>query len=105
MSNVTCNVTSADIIQYISYEAGITFAESKRIYKAIIKYMVMGFIEDKVSKIPNFGTFLVRHKKERMGRNVAKNVFATVTERNVIKFIPSTEFKYKYREIKNDKNI
>lgn len=99
------NVTSQDIIQYISYKVGITFAESKKIYKEIVAHMLLGFKKDKVSKIPNFGTFKVRHKKERIGRNITKNTFTKVTARNVIKFIPSTKFKYTYREIKNDKNI
>ena len=46
-------------------------------------------------KITNFGTFILRHKKSRMGRNPKTKKQALISERNVILFKPSKILKNK----------
>ena len=50
-------------------------------------------------KISNFGTFILRHKKSRIGRNPKTKKEAVISERNVILFKPSKLLKNK---INND---
>ena len=52
-------------------------------------------------KITNFGTFTVRKKNSRIGRNPKTKEIKTISERNVILFKPSNEFKKKIN-INND---
>ena len=52
-------------------------------------------------KITNFGTFIVRKKNSRIGRNPKTKEIKTISERNVILFKPSKEFKKKIN-ITND---
>ena len=49
--------------------------------------------KNKKVKISNFGTFILRHKKSRLGRNPKTLVKSIISERNVILFKPSKELK------------
>ena len=50
-------------------------------------------------KISNFGTFILRHKKSRIGRNPKTKKEAIISERNVILFKPSKYFKKKINNV------
>ena len=50
-------------------------------------------------KISNFGTFILRHKKSRIGRNPKTKKEAIISERNVILFKPSKYFKNKINNV------
>ena len=47
----------------------------------------------KIVKISNFGTFHIRFKKSRVGRNPKTKEEKIIKERNVVLFKPSKEFK------------
>ena len=51
------------------------------------------------SKISNFGTFILRHKKSRIGRNPKTKKEAIISERNVILFKPSKFLKNKINNV------
>tara|TARA_Y100000590_G_C15270404_1_gene844816 strand:- start:192 stop:440 length:249 start_codon:yes stop_codon:yes gene_type:complete len=50
-------------------------------------------------KISNFGTFILRHKKSRIGRNPKTKKEAVISERNVILFKPSKFLKNKINNV------
>ena len=50
-------------------------------------------------KISNFGTFVIRHKKSRIGRNPKTKMKAIISERNVILFKPSKFLKNKLNNV------
>ena len=50
-------------------------------------------IKNKKVKISNFGTFEIRHKKKRIGRNPKTKEEKIISERNVVLFKPSKDFK------------
>ena len=53
-------------------------------------------------KISNFGTFLIREKKPRIGRNPKTKEEKIITKRNVVLFKPSKEFKQLINKDNND---
>jgi integration host factor subunit alpha len=57
--------------------------------------------KEKVIKLSNFGTFSIRQKKSRLGRNPKTKEEKMITERNVVLFKPSKEFK-DFINLKND---
>ena len=50
-------------------------------------------IKNKSVKISKFGTFFVKSKKSRIGRNPKTKEEKTISKRNVVIFKPSKEFK------------
>ena len=53
----------------------------------------MNLIKNKKVKIAKFGTFSVREKKQRIGRNPKTKESKIISKRNVILFKASKEFK------------
>ena len=59
----------------------------------IIKILTNNIKENKKVKISSFGTFVVRNKKNRIGRNPKTREEKKIPERNVLLFKPSKELK------------
>ena len=87
------NLTKKEIINSIYMQLGF----SKKICESLLEDFFLILLDElvinKKVKISNFGTFILRHKKSRLGRNPKTLVKSVISERNVILFKPSKEFK------------
>tara|TARA_Y100001958_G_C20640480_1_gene173266 strand:- start:122 stop:376 length:255 start_codon:yes stop_codon:yes gene_type:complete len=68
----------------------------------ILNIIVNNLKRNKKVKISNFGTFEIRYKKQRTGRNPKTKEIKNITARNVVLFRPSKEFK-RFINVENDK--
>ena len=70
---------------------------SKKISEMILEDFILLIIENlqqsKKIKISNFGTFFIKRKKSRMGRNPKTKENKIISERNVVTFKPSKFIK------------
>ena len=66
---------------------------SENLLEDILSIILENLIKNKKVKIPKFGTFSIRHKKSRIGRNPKTLEKKIITERNVILFKPSKDLK------------
>ena len=66
---------------------------SENLLEDFLSILLNELIKNKKVKIPKFGTFILRHKKSRIGRNPKTLEKKVISERNVILFKPSKEFK------------
>ena len=66
---------------------------SEIIFEDIFEIILMNLKNNNKVKISNFGTFTLRNKKERVGRNPKTNEIKQIKERNVILFKASKKFK------------
>ena len=66
---------------------------SESILEDILSDIVKNLKKHKVVKISNFGTFHIRFKKRRVGRNPKTKEEKIIKERNVVLFKPSKDFK------------
>ena len=94
------NLTKKDIINSIYMQIGF----SKKILDTILDDILFIIIENlkknKKVKISNFGTFQIRKKKEREGRNPKTKEKKNISARNVVLFKASKDFK-KFINLKN----
>ena len=69
----------------------------KKVIDEIINDIILLIIDsiksEKKLKISNFGTFILREKKSRIGRNPKTKEEKVVNERKVVLFKPSKDFK------------
>ena len=65
----------------------------ENIIEDFIELIIDNLIKNKKVKISNFGTFFLKRKKSRIGRNPKTKETKIITERNVITFKVSKEFK------------
>ena len=87
------NLTKKDIINSIYMQIGFSKKILDIILEDILNIIVDNLKKKKKVKISNFGTFEIRHKKQRIGRNPKTNEIKNITARNVVLFRPSKEFK------------
>ena len=71
---------------------------SKKISETLLEdffdIILESIIENKKVKIAKFGTFILRNKSERIGRNPKTKEEKIISARNVILFKPSRELKH-----------
>ena len=89
------NLTKKDILNSLYLQIGY----SKKITEVVLEDFFNVIFEElkkngKV-KLTNFGTFIIRKKKSRVGRNPKTKEIKTISERNVVLFRPSKELKKK----------
>ena len=94
------NITKKDIINSIYMQLGFSKKILEVIFDDLLNIIVENIKKNKKLKISNFGTFELRHKKQREGRNPKTKEIKTISERNVIFFKPSKDLK----EFINSKN-
>ena len=83
------NITRDDIAEAINIEFGLSKKDCLDVVNDIIEDIVIGLQNKQLVKIHNFGTFKLRKKKSRVGRNPKTNEEFIINERNVITFKPS----------------
>ena len=87
------NLTKKDIVNSIYMQIGFSKAISENLFDDIFDIILQNIINHKRVKISKFGTFELRTKKQRLGRNPKTKQEKIISERNVILFKASKEFK------------
>ena len=89
--------TRNDIIEAISDNVGLSLSDSSEIIEEIFEFILSELEKGDDVKISSFGTFSVRHKKSRIGRNPKTGVEAAISERNVVTFTSSNVLKSTFK--------
>ena len=87
------NLTKKDIVNSIYMKLGFSKKILEVILEDILDIIVKSLKSNKKVKISNFGTFEIRYKKERKGRNPKTKEIKIISSRNVVLFKPSKDFK------------
>ena len=91
------NWTRNDIIEAISDNVGLSLSDSSNIIEEIFEFILLELEQGKDVKISSFGTFSVRHKNSRIGRNPKTGVEVPIKARNVVTFSSSNVLKSKFK--------
>ena len=83
------NITRFHIADTIHSEFGLPKKDCIELVADIIDIIIEGLQSSGKVKIHNFGTFIVRNKKSRIGRNPKTKEEVMIGERKVISFKPS----------------
>ncbi len=86
-------VTRAYLAEVLYKKFGYSRAESADIVDAVIEEIIIGMESEDEVKISSFGTFKVKSKKERIGRNPKTKKEVPVTARKVASFYVSNLLK------------
>ena len=85
------NLTKKEIINSIYMQIGFSKKISENLLEDFLTILLDEIIKNKKVKIPKFGTFILRFKKSRIGRNPKTLEKKIIPERNVILFKPSKD--------------
>ena len=96
------NLTKKDLVNLVYMQLGFSKQISENLIDDFFQTIINNLENEKVLKLSKFGTFIIRNKKPRIGRNPKTKERKIITKRNVVLFKPSKEFK-NFVNIKNDK--
>ena len=87
------NLTKKDLVNSVYMRLGFSKIISENLLDDFLSTLMDNLIKEKKLKLSKFGTFVVRGKKSRIGRNPKTKVDQMISERNVVLFKASKEFK------------
>ena len=87
------NLTKKDLINQIYMQIGFSKQISENLIDDFLSLFVENLIKERKIKLSKFGTFSIREKKERIGRNPKTKEKKIIRARKVVLFKPSKEFK------------
>ena len=87
------NLTKKEIINSIYMQIGFSKKIIENLLEDFLAIIIDELIKSKKVKISKFGTFVLRHKKSRIGRNPKTLEKKIISERNVILFKPSKNLR------------
>jgi integration host factor subunit alpha len=94
------NLTKKDLVNLVYMQLGFSKQISDNLIEDFLSTITENIISEKKLKLSKFGTFSVRQKKSRIGRNPKTKETKMISSRDVVLFKPSKEFK----EFINNKN-
>ena len=95
---MSSTLTRADLAESIYQEVGLSQQESGDLVDLMFELMADGIAQGDEVKITRLGTFQVRDKKARVGRNPKTMAEAEISARRVVTFRPSLLLKKKLNE-------
>ena len=95
------NLTKKDLVNLIYMQLGFSKQISENLIEDFLLTIVSNIKDEKKLKLSKFGTFSIRQKKSRIGRNPKTKETKIISEREVVLFKASKEFK-QFINNKND---
>jgi integration host factor subunit alpha len=95
------NLTKKDLVNVIYMQVGFSKQISEHLIDEFFSLITQNLKKEKKLKLTKFGTFFIRSKKSRIGRNPKTKEDKIISERNVVLFKPSKEFK-EFINLKNE---
>jgi len=91
-------ITRADLSEAVHRQVGLSRTESAGMVRAVLEAISDALVKDEQVKLSSFGTFEVRYKKGRMGRNPKTKEEVPITPRKVLTFRASQVMKKRINE-------
>ena len=87
------NYTKKDLTNQIYMQLGFSKLVSENLINDFLSTIILNLKEERKLKLSGFGTFSIKRKKSRIGRNPKTKEPKVISSRNVVSFKPSKEFK------------
>ena len=92
-------VTRANLGEAVYHEIGLSRSESTQIVESIIGEISDALVRGEAVKLSSFGSFMVRHKNGRVGRNPKTGEEVPIDPRRVLTFRASHVLKSKINKM------
>ena len=87
------NLTKKDLVNQVYMQLGFSKQISENLIDDFLSTITSNIKNEKKLKLSKFGTFTVRQKNSRIGRNPKTKETKVISSRDVVLFKPSKEFK------------
>ena len=90
-------LTRADLAEMLNRQVGLSRADAAGMIESILEHMTTALLDGENVKISGFGTFVLRDKSERIGRNPKTGIEVPITPRRVLTFRASQGMRQKVK--------
>ena len=90
-------LTRADLAEMLNRQIGLSRADAAAMVESILDHITSALLDGDNVKISGFGTFVLRDKAERIGRNPKTGVEVPITPRRVLTFRASQGMRQKVK--------
>ena len=90
-------LTRADLAELLNRQVGLSRADAAAMIESILDHMTTALLDGENVKISGFGTFVLRDKSERIGRNPKTGIEVPITPRRVLTFRASQGLRQKVK--------
>ena len=97
MNIMSKTLTRNDLIEKINSKIGISMSDASKLLEDIFEEIVGSLEKGEDVKLSSFGTFLVKKKNQRIGRNPKTGIEASINARRVVTFHPSNIIRKKIK--------
>ena len=87
------NLTKKNLVNLVYMQLGFSKQISESLIDDLLSIIVLNIKSEKKLKLSKFGTFSLREKKQRVGRNPKTKESKLISSRDVVLFKPSKDFK------------
>ena len=87
------NLTKKELVNLVYMQLGFSKQISENLIEDFLSTIISNIKQEKKLKLSKFGTFSIRQKKSRIGRNPKTKETKMISSRDVVLFKPSKEFK------------
>ncbi len=87
------NLTKKDLVNLVYLQLGFSKQIAENLIEDFLSTIVSNIKNEKKIKLSKFGTFSIRQKKSRIGRNPKTKETKIISSRDIVLFKPSKEFK------------
>ncbi len=87
------NLTKKDLVNLVYMQLGFSKQISENLIEDFLSTIITNIKNEKKLKLSKFGTFSIRQKKSRPGRNPKTKEKKVISSRDVVLFKPSKDFR------------
>jgi DNA-binding protein HU-beta len=95
-------MTKAEIVAGISEETGLEKSEALRAVEAFMQSIKRSLVDGQNVYLRGFGSFVVKERAQKTGRNISKNTTIIIPAHNIPSFKPAKVF---VEEVKNNVTV
>ena len=92
---MSSTLTRSGLTEALYKSIGLSRNESAELVELVLEELLLSFEREENVKLTAFGTFKLRKKSERIGRNPKTGIESKITSRNVVSFKPAQVVKDK----------
>jgi integration host factor subunit alpha len=93
MAKTGKTITRVDLYNAVHQEVGLSRAESSAVVELVLKEVTDCLAKGEALKLSSFGSFIVRKKGQRIGRNPKNGIEVPISPHRVLVFKPSAILK------------
>lgn len=85
-------MTKADIVEQISEETGVDKKTVLIVVESFMSTVKSNMVNGEEVFLRGFGSFIIKKRAEKIGRNIGENTSVVIPEHNIPAFKPCKEF-------------